>query len=127
MEACNSTGHSKSGVESAMQKYDHYILNLDADSISLLFTPDGSLGDMATGRDSIKRFLSSFKNVKVLSQSSTTKNIETIKDTAIQTGTYTQSDVVSGKDTVDVKGEFTARWQWMNNDWYIKKMITRSL
>ena len=110
-----------------MQQYDHYILNLDADSISLLFTSDGQLGDMATGRDSIKKFLSSFKNVKVLSQSSVTQSIDIINDTAIQKGTYTQSDLVSGKDTMHVKGEFTAQWQWMNNNWYIKKMTTKPL
>jgi hypothetical protein len=44
-------------MEQAMQKYDRYILKMDVDSIALLYTPDGELGKMARGRDSIRRFL----------------------------------------------------------------------
>ena len=125
--SCNSTRHNKSGVESAMKRYDNLILKLDADSISMLYTADGNLGDIAIGRDSIKRFLSSFKNVQVLTQSSITVSINIIRDTAIQKGTYTQTDLVSGKDTVKVKGEYTARWQWIRKKgWHIKHMITKS-
>ncbi|HYM92825.1 MAG TPA: hypothetical protein VET23_01705, partial [Chitinophagaceae bacterium] len=71
LSSCAVPGRNSAGVESAMQNYDHLILHSDADSISLLYTPDGNLGGIAIGRDSIKRFLSSFKNVKVLSQTST--------------------------------------------------------
>ena len=125
--SCTNTRHNKSEVESAMKHYDNLILKLDADSISMLYTPDGNLGDFAIGRDSIKKFLSSFKNVRVLSQISATKSIVIVRDTAIQKGTYTQADLVSGKDTVKVKGEYTARWQWIRKkDWHIKRMTTKS-
>ena len=125
--SCNNTRHSKSEVESAMKHYDNLILKLDADSISMLYTPDGNLGDIAIGRDSIKKFLSSFKNVRVLSQSSTTESINIVRDTATQKGTYAQTDLVSEKDTVKVKGEYTARWQWIRKKgWHIKHMITKS-
>ena len=125
--SCTNTRHNKSEVESAMKHYDNLILKLDADSISMLYTPDGNLGDIAIGRDSIKKFLSSFKNVRVLSQSSITETINIICDTAIQKGTYTQTDLVSGKDTVKVKGEYTARWQWIRKKgWHIKRMTTKS-
>lgn len=127
--SCNTTSHNKNkeGVENAMKYYDHLILKLDADSIAMLYTADGKLGDIATGRDSIKKFLSSFKNVAVLSQSSTTGSVKIIRDTAIQTGTYTQTDLVSGKDTVKVKGTYIARWQWMRKaGWHIKRMETKS-
>ena len=125
--SCNGTKHSRSGVESAMKYYDHLILKLDADSISLLYTPDGNLGSIAIGRDSIKKFLSSFKNVRVLSQSSTMGYIDIVRDTAIQKGTYTQTDIVSDKDTVRVKGEYSARWQWIpKQGWHIKQMTTKS-
>jgi hypothetical protein len=125
--SCNTTKHNKSGVESAMKYYDHLILKLDADSISMLYAPDGNLGGIAIGRDSIRKFLSSFKNVRVLSQSSTTGSINIIRDTAIQKGTYTQIDIVSGKDTVRVKGEYTTRWEWIHKEgWHIKQMTTKS-
>lgn len=32
-------------MELAMNQYDHLIKNMDADSIALLYTPDGDLGD----------------------------------------------------------------------------------
>lgn len=124
--SCNSSMHNKSGVETAMKYYDHLILKLDADSISMLYTSDGSLGDMAIGRDSIRKFLSAFKNVRVLSQISETKSIDIVRDTAIQKGTYTQTDIVTGKDTIKVKGEYTARWEWIRKGgWHIKRMTTK--
>jgi hypothetical protein len=126
--SCNAARNDKtiSGVEAAMKQYDHLIQKMDADSIALLYAPDGRLGNMAVGRDSIKKFLSSFKNVEVLSQASTTKFISLINDTAIQKGTYQQTDVLSKEDTVIVKGEYTARWEWLKDEgWHIKSMETK--
>ena len=124
--SCNAGKHSSKSVELAMQHYDHLILKLDADSIALLFTPDGNLGNIAMGRDSIRRFLASFKNVQVLSQSSNTASIKINKDTAIQKGSYQQTDVIAGKDTVKVKGTYTATWLWLSKEgWYIKQMTTK--
>jgi hypothetical protein len=83
------------------------------------------LGDIAIGRDSIRKFLSSFKNVRVISQASVTDSINIIQDTAIQKGFYAQTDVIAGKDTVRVKGQYTTRWQWIKNEgWKIKHMAT---
>jgi hypothetical protein len=123
--SCNTTKHNRAGVESAMQQYDHLILKLDADAISGLFTPDGNLGNIAIGRDSIRKFLSSFKNIRVLSQSSVTTSINILHDTAIQKGTYVQTDIVAEKDTFKVKGEYTAKWQWLGKEgWHIRQMTT---
>ena len=127
LSACHHS-HNKNEIESAMKHYDNLILQLDADSIALLYTPDGNLGDRALGRDSIRKFLQSFKNIKVLSQASHTDSITIIADTAIQKGTYTQSDIIAGKDSVNVKGEYIARWQWQEGEgWRIKKMTTKSV
>ena len=124
--SCNTGKHNTKGVELAMQHYNYLILKLDADSIALLFTPDGKLGNMAHGRDSIKKFLSSFKNIEVLSQTSSTTSITINKDTAVQKGSYQQTDVIAGKDTVKVKGDYTATWQWLpKQGWHIKQMETK--
>lgn len=126
--SCTTPRHNKAGVELAMKRYDHLILKLDANGIAELFTPDGKLGEMARGRDSIRKFLSSFKNIRVISQSSSSTSIYISGDSAIQQGTYRQSDIISGKDTVNVKGEFTATWQWVQHKgWYIRQMSTRSV
>ncbi len=126
--SCNIARQDQQGVEAAMKYYDRLILQQDAGAISRLFTPDGNLGDMAIGRDSIRNFLSSFKNVRVLSQYSRTSTISITGDSAIQKGTYSQADIISGRDTVHVKGEFRAQWQWVaHKGWLIRKMNTKSM
>ncbi|MDQ2752990.1 MAG: nuclear transport factor 2 family protein [Bacteroidota bacterium] len=120
--------HDTSNVEKKMKYYDHLIQQIDADSIALLYTPNGQLDEMAKGRDSIKQFLSSFKNIQVLSQQSTSQSVNIIADTAFQKGFYTQKDVVNNKDTITVRGSYTARWEWIKNEgWHIQKMETQPL
>lgn len=125
--SCNQA-HSDSEIEAAMHHYNSLILSMNADSISSMFTPDGKLGDVAQGRDSIKRFLSSFVNSKVLSQTSRTMSIELKNDSATQTGMYFQTAVLDGKDTLHLKGNYTVNWKWLNKEgWKIKKIITQPI
>lgn len=124
--ACRLRGHSTDTVEQAMQKYNRYILHMDVDSIALLYAPDGELGKMAKGRDSIRRFLENFKKYKVLSQVSKTNLININRDTALQSGLYTQKVIVPANDTVTVKGLFLAKWIWMDSTgWHIQRMETQ--
>lgn len=126
--ACNNTNHSKESVELAMKEYDHLIKNMDADSIALLYTSDGNLGDIVHGRDSIRNFLLSFKNVNVLAQSSTTTYLEINGDSSLQKGTYMQTVFIPGKDTIKVKGEYTANWLWISpGGWHIRHMVTKPI
>jgi hypothetical protein len=123
--ACRSKKHNAESVEQAMQKYNRYILKMDVDSIALLYTPDGELGKMARGRDSIRRFLENFKKYKVLSQVSKTNLINISRDTALQSGLYTQKVIVPVNDTVTVKGLFSTKWIWMDSTgWHIQRMET---
>ena len=108
--SCNHNKHNIHEIELAMKQYDHLILKLDADSIAQLYTSDGELGNVAHGRDSIRKFLSSFKNIKVLSQISNTDSIKMLADTSFQKGTYKQIALVDDKDTITVKGEYSAIW-----------------
>lgn len=126
--SCSTGRHNKKGVELAMKQYDHLILNLDADSIALLYAPDGDLGNIAHGRDSIRNFLLTFKNLKVLSQISNTEFIKVSGDSAFQKGNYHQTVVVAAKNTVHVKGEYSAKWVWIaNSGWHIKRMETKPI
>jgi hypothetical protein len=52
LSACHKKERSSESVELAMQKYDSFILNMNVDSISMLYTRDGELGKIAKGRDS---------------------------------------------------------------------------
>lgn len=120
--------HIKAEIEDAMHHYDSLLQTMNADAVSKMFTPDGKLGDVAQGRDSIKKFLSGFTNVKMLSQSSNTKSIELKGDSATQTGMYFQSDVVNGKDTVHLKGTYITHWKWLKGEgWKIEKITTQPI
>ncbi|HTB24214.1 MAG TPA: hypothetical protein VK711_02540 [Puia sp.] len=116
---------SRETVETAMKYYDHLILTTDADSIALLYTPDGELGNEAVGRDSIRNFLNKFKDFKVLYQTSSADSIIIREDTAILMGIYQQKTIVPPNDTVYVKGTFIEKWIWFKvNGWHIKRMDT---
>jgi len=119
---------TRMAVDSAMKRYDHLILGMNADSIAQIYTQDGELGKMAKGRDSIRNFLQGFKNFRVLSQTSETNSISLEGDSALQKGTYRQTVIIPSKDTVTVKGNFTAFWIWNPvYGWQIRRMETQPL
>ena len=128
LTSCVSYVHRQQEVQDAMQHYDRLIQKMDADSIALLYTADGDLGGIAHGRDSIRRFLSSFKNVRVLEVTSSTDSLTMTGDTAFQSGHYQQSGVINEKDTFHVKGSYHAQWVWIKKEggWHIKKMTTQA-
>jgi hypothetical protein len=119
--------HEKKEIDAAMREYDRVLQTVDPDAIADIYDEDGDLGDIAHGRDSIKKFLSTFKDLKVLQQTSSTDNIEILGDSAIQTGSYVQIDVVADKDTITVRGTYKAMWRWDGDAWKIKRMETTPL
>lgn len=126
--SCKSYSHSKKEVEASMQQYDSLLKSMNADAISRMFTPGGKLGNVAQGRDSIRKFLSHFTNMKVLSQTSDTRSIELKGDSATQTGMYLQTTVVDEKDTVHLKGSYETKWKWLNGEgWRIEKITTEPI
>ena len=75
-------------LKSAMQTYDRLILKTDADSIAMLYTADGDLGNAVHGRDSIRNFLNRFKDYKVIEQTSVIDSIHITGDTGRISGTF---------------------------------------
>ena len=115
----------RADIISALHTYDRLIMEMDADSIASLYTTDGELGKVAKGRDSIRRFLLTFKKFQVLVNESTTDSIFMTGDSALQTGSYRQEVVLPSKDTAHLKGLFRASWIWKKREgWHIKKMET---
>jgi ketosteroid isomerase-like protein len=118
--------NKKKEIESAMKTYDHLIQKMDPDSIAMIYTADGDLGEIAHGRDSIRKFLSGFKNVKVLSVSSSSDKIEIKEDTAVQSGRFNQIALVNHTDTMKPAGTYVAKWIWIKDEgWKIKTMTTK--
>jgi hypothetical protein len=125
LTSCGNTERRKETVEMAMNQYDHLLLKMDVDSIALLYAPEGDLGTIAHGRDSIRKFLYRFADFKVIAQESKTDSISVQQDSAIQKGNYRQKVILPSKDTVMVKGSFTAHWIWLKEGgWHIRLMET---
>ena len=119
--------HEKKEIDAAMREYDRLIQKLDAEAIADLYDEEGDLGDQAHGREAIKKFLSGFKDIEVLEQHSTTNTIEMLGDSAIQTGSYIQIDVIEKRDTVTVRGTYNALWRWDGDAWKLKRMETEAI
>ena len=119
--------HEKKEIDAAMREYDRVLQTMDVDAIASLYDEEGDLGDQAHGREEITMFLSQFKNIDVIMQASTTNNIDMLGDSAVQTGSYVQIDVVEKKDTVTVRGIYKVLWKWDGEEWKVKRMETQSL
>ncbi|MFI5186187.1 MAG: YybH family protein [Chitinophagales bacterium] len=115
-----------------IKKYERLVLEMKADSLSQLFTTDAEVGHEeqppVKGRDSICRFLSSFKNVRVIRNVDSIIHVSVKNDSAIVEGIYKQTVIISKKDTVNVSGHFTSNLILdKNKNWLISRMHTRSL
>jgi ketosteroid isomerase-like protein len=123
--SCTRQQHTKEEIEQAMNNYDSLILKQDPAAIAQAFTPDGRLGNAATGRENIQQLLSQITKFKVIEQTSTTNNIQIRGDSALQQGTYIQLDVDAKNDTVKAMGTFTCKWKWIDGEgWKIKHIVT---
>src|SRR4051794_23491767 len=109
--SCTKNNHTNDEVEQAMNNYDSLILKQDPVAIAKAFTPDGKLGDLATGRDAIQKLLSHITGFKVIEQSSTTTGIQIRGDSALHQGTFIQRGVDAKNDTVRAMGTFTCKWK----------------
>ena len=121
----------KETPQEIIKRYERLVLEMKADSISQLFTADAEIGHenrpVIKGRDSIYSFLSSFKNVHVINNRDEILSSSIKDDCAIVDGDYKQTVIVSGKDTVNAGGKFSATMiRDQNKNWLISKMKTRS-
>jgi len=128
--SCSETS-TKETPQEIIKKYERFVLEMKADSISQLFTADAEIGHenqpVIKGRDSIYAFLSSFTNVHVINNRDEIVSSSIKDNSAIVDGNYKQTVIVSGKDTVNVSGKFTATMtRDKNKNWLISKMKTRS-
>lgn len=121
---------AKKTPEDVIKRYERLVLEMKADSIAQLFTADAEIGHegqpVIRGRDSIYSFLSSFKNIRVINNHDEISSTSIKNDSAIVNGSYIQTVIVSGKDTINVAGNFTATMLRDKNNWLIARMKTRS-
>ena len=122
--SCGNAVNEK--VEDAMERYDNLILHSDAKRISEMFMPDGEMEapwqKPIHGRDSIFRFFSGSKGIKVQEMKSTTDSIRRFGDTAIQYGKYYQSAVINNTKA-EVRGMFEASWVFQPDESLLLKRM----
>ncbi len=109
----------------SLKQYDNFILQNNADSIAAMFLPNGNLGNMAIGRDSIFKFLLKFKNIKVLATRTVSRQLISEGEAIHQLGQYTQTAVLPHGDTIRVKGKIDLWWSKNNHGiWALQKVLT---
>ena len=128
--SCTTNSNNRS-PQDTIKRYERFVQEMKADSIAQLFTENAEIGHenqkTIRGRDSIFNFLSSFKNVKMISNHDSVVSVFTKKDSATIEGIYNQSVLISGKDSMHVSGKFTANLVRNKREWLIWKMKTRSM
>jgi uncharacterized protein (TIGR02246 family) len=104
------------------------VCKVDGDAIADMFTEDGEIanpGASIKGREEIRKFLNSFKNVTVELNVNTTESITIDGETAVQTGTYKQRAKLADGKVVEVEGHFKAEWIHQENKWLLTRMGTK--
>ncbi len=119
------TRSAENKINETLKRYDDFILHTNPDSIASLYAPDGNLGDIAIGRDSIRKFLLKFQGIKVLAVHTQSTSLKIEGKEAHQTGEYNQRAILPKGDTVQVKGKIDILWtERKPGSWYIQKMKT---
>jgi ketosteroid isomerase-like protein len=125
----NCSENKEQLVKDRMHYYDSQIVTMNASAISQIYSEDGMMLDpngkvIQKGRKSIKNFLKTFQNMKVLHNNSVSEKIEIKGDSAFQSGMYTQVAVVD-QDTFNISGKFVAKWCWdQKGNLLLKEMQT---
>ena len=127
LQSCGNK--DEKGVISSLQRYDRYLLTLDADSVASIFAENGELGQEGqpsiTGRETIRDYMKSFTNIKIYENRSESESIEFSGDSAVQKGKFHQR-LSFHSDTVQGSGEFNAVWvKGKDNEWLLRKMMTK--
>jgi hypothetical protein len=107
-----------------------FVRTMAGDSIAAMYAPDGEM--LGAGMhpiqspDSIRRFLATFTNVSVDSETMVRDAI-TVGDTeSVVWGHYTQVATVNGQPPVHVSGRFVTQWvRRPGETWRIRRMLTQ--
>ncbi len=124
-----SAAEQARALDAALNHYGRLVRTMASDSIAALFTADGELAGEAqptvTGPDSIRAFLHTFDQYRVLAATMVVDSSRVTGDTGIQHGRYAQRVRLPDGDTVEVGGRFTAEWvAGPAGAWRIRRMGT---
>jgi len=123
--SCNTQNHNKSEIESAISNYDRVLVKRNADSITMLFTPDGNFGKGAHGKKELREVFDYISSAhRILYHHSTSDTITISGNTSIQKGTFNEVIIHPENDTSNDGGKYIANWVWLpKQGWLIKRMV----
>jgi ketosteroid isomerase-like protein len=110
----------KKVIAENFKKYETAIVNMDTEAIVNLYAKDGQFGTI-TGSEEIRKYLNSFKHIKVQKYTTTTTNIDVKGVIANHEGTFIQIGLVNGVKKAS-HGLFRIIWTKENEEWKIKYM-----
>lgn len=121
-----STGSGEANIVSLQQALQHYsdlILHMDNDGIADLFTEQGEIINSGQpkiqGRESIRKFLGSFTEYKVVEESLQADSTAILGTRAIQIAHYHQKVTIPNGKTVDTSGGIKIDWVSEDGRWLI--------
>ena len=118
---CSSTAREKptdtaaqreSALVAALARYEGALRRMDFEEVARCFAESGEMSTVGAppvqGRAAIRAFLEQFADFKILELSVHAEHTAIDGVAAQQSGTYTQTVVVPGAETVHVHGQFDA-------------------
>jgi uncharacterized protein (TIGR02246 family) len=124
VNSCFSSRPSEvESVQQALQNYSRLILHMDNDGIADLFTEQGEIINPGQpeikGRESIRKFLGSFTEYKVIAESLQPDSTSVSGTRAVQFARYHQKVLVPSGKTLDASGRIKIEWVLENGRWLI--------
>ncbi|HUI30488.1 MAG TPA: nuclear transport factor 2 family protein [Candidatus Acidoferrales bacterium] len=125
ISACSASKSAADAVrlKGALQRYQDLILHMDNDGIADLFAEQGELDNPGEspiqGRESIRKFLKSFTEYKVVEESLDADSTAVAGASATQIVRYHQKVTVPSGKTVEVSGRMKINWIEKGGRWLI--------
>jgi len=118
-------------VDVALYRYRHLIQQGDFDRVAGMFESNAELShdELApiVGRDSIRTFLNSFKDYKIIEYELVVMSTSQSGAAATQLGRYHQKVISPAGAPIEVRGSFSAEWaRDADGSWLLHRMHTSS-
>jgi ketosteroid isomerase-like protein len=132
LSACSTkpdTRADKTAVEAGLYRYSQLLLSMDSTGIAGMFAPDGEVVNPSQpavhGRDAIQKFIASFSDFHVLTNSDTPTSTLIDGNTAEQIGVYEQSVRSPQGHLFKVSGRLEIEWvKSPSGVWQIMQLAT---
>ena len=132
LSACSTkpdTRADKAAVDAGLYRYSQLLLAMDSAGIAAMFAPEGEVVNPSQpavhGRDAIQKFIASFSDFHVISNTDTPTSTLIDGNTAEQIGVYEQSVRSPQGHLFKVSGRLEIEWvKTPSGEWQIMQLAT---